>query len=533
MKIKAVLFDFDGTLTEPGALDFAQMRNAIGCPLDQFILEFIESLPSSARKVEAMAVLDRIEIEAAADSKPNAGAEDLIEYLRLKDLSLGILSRNNLQSIERALDNFDTIGVSDFQAILSRDEPVRPKPSADGVLLAAQRLKVDVRQMLVVGDFLFDIQAGQRAGAVTVFLDNPANVRPVPDEADYAISCLDELKAIVRPALPLPAGKLPNDLLETYLDEFGFIDPSVLIKPGVGEDTAAVDVEDAQVLVVKSDPITFVTESVGHYAVLINANDIATSGATPRWLLTTLLFPCGVTASEIRQVMCDLYKTCLRLNITLCGGHTEITDAVTRPVVTGMLAGTVAKENLIDKRNIRSGDRILLTKAVAVEGTAIVSMEFGGRLKQMGMPETEIETCRQFLSRISVLEEAKIASRSNGVSAMHDITEGGIATAAVELSAAGSHRIRIDMDKIHVFPETESICRLLGLNPLGLIGSGSLLICCKENACESLMADIHSAGIEVTCIGEVLEKGRGIEAVKQGRQVEWPCFEADELTRLF
>ena len=123
-------------------------------------------------------------------------------------------------------------------------------------------------------------------------------------------------KALVRLGIPLPPGKLPNDLLREFLNQFVFDDPSILVNPGVGEDTAAINVESEEVLVLKSDPITFATDSIGQYAVLINANDIATSGARPRWLLTTLLFPCGITPSGIQHVFDELKETCRRWDIT-------------------------------------------------------------------------------------------------------------------------------------------------------------------------------------------------------------------------
>ena len=532
-RIKAVLFDFDGTLTKPGALDFPLLKETIGCPNDIPVLEFIEGLPTPLEREEILSVLERFEINAASNSEANHGAEELIHYLRSKGLGIGIITRNSLLSIERALQNFKNIDISDFDVIISRDTPVKIKPSGDGILMAAQTLNVDVKQALMVGDYIFDIQAGQSAGCIIAFLDygDVSGISKI--ESDFTISSLEEIKKIVRLGLPLATGKLPNDILEEFLDQFNFHDPSVLIGAGVGEDAAAINVDQEEVLVLKSDPITFATDSIGHYAVLINANDIATSGATSRWLLTTLLFPSGVTASEIRQVMHELESACRQWDITLCGGHTEITDAVTRPVITGMLAGTVAKSDLIDKRNMRPGDSVLLTKAVAVEGTSIIAREFGNKLRGFGMSETELEECRQFLSAVSILEEAKIAGRSGRVSAMHDITEGGLATALKELSIAGGHRIRVDMEKIPVYPQTEKICRLLGINPIGLIGSGSLLICCRKDYAENLLTRINDAGIGVICIGEVLEAGRGIEAVSKAGQVEWPSFEVDEITRLF
>ncbi len=531
--VKAVLFDFDGTLTKPGSLDLNIIKQAMGCPAKSFILEFIESIPDRSKREKAMSELEEFEIEAAVRSEPNHGAEELIMYLRSKGLKLGIISRNSNKSIQRSFDNFNNIKFSDFRVIITREEPVKPKPDGDGVILAAQKLGVDVKELIMVGDYLFDIQAGKSAGAITVFLDNKPGSNFLDIESDYTISHLKELENIVRLRLPLPAGKLPNDILKQFLKQFDFADQSLLIKPGVGEDITATDVDKEEVLVLKSDPITFATDSIGQYAVIINANDIATSGATPRWMLTTLLFPCGTSASSVYNVMHELSMVCRKLGITLCGGHTEITDAVTRPVITGMIAGTVTKQGLIDKQNMKPGDRVLLTKRVAVEGTAIIAREFKDRLQNLGVTEAEIKDCRQFLSSISILEEARISADSGVVNAMHDVTEGGLVTAIDELSIAGGHRIRIDMDKIQIFPQTEKICRLLNINPLGLIGSGSLLICCGKEDYKDLIIQIRKADIDVTCIGKVMEKGHGIEAFSKNAPVKWPCFEVDEIARLF
>lgn len=533
MRLKAVLFDFDGTLTQPGALDFPAFKASIGCPKDQPVLEFIENLPNPSQRRRALVELDRFEMAAAETTGPNRDAEALIGYLKEKGLRLGIISRNNRPSIERALQNFNRVKPEDFDIILTRDDAVKPKPDPEGVRKAGRAMNVDVDQMLVVGDFIFDIQAGNAAGAGTVFLDNHSPNAPQTAPYDYRISELGELKNIVRMSLPLPAGKFPNDLLEAFFGRFSIEDPSLLIYPGVGEDTAAVDIEKEEVLVLKSDPITFATDAIGQYAVLVNANDIATAGAKPRWLLTTLLFPCGTTGGEIWQTMQEIQQICSQWGITLCGGHTEITDAVTRPVISGMLTGTVIKKKLLDKRNIRAGDQVLLTKAIAVEGTAIIAREFGGRLKRLGMRQADIDTCKQFLSQISILKEAEIAADIPGVSAMHDITEGGLSTALRELSIAGSHHIRVDMDRIPVFSQTRKISRLMEIDPLGLIGSGSLLICCRKDDTDRLIHSIRDAGIQISRIGEVSDPGQGIRAESGGSPVSWPCFEVDEIARLF
>jgi HAD superfamily hydrolase (TIGR01509 family) len=523
--IKAVLFDFDGTLTKPESLDLSIIKKKIGCPVDSLILEFIEN--TADQRKQARKTLDQFELDAAADSEPNPGAEDLILFLRSIGMRLGIISRNSRESIERSLQNFSSVSASDFDVIISRDEPVKPKPSGDGIVWAARKLRVDVEQILIVGDYVWDILAGNRAGAMTAFLNNNTVTESSQIKSDFTITRLDELKRIIR------LGTLPNSLLQEFLKQFGFEDPSVIINPGVGEDTAAVNVEKEEVLILKADPITFATDSIGHYAILINANDIATSGAVPRWFLTTLLFPTGTTASAIKSVMLELHGVCRQYGITLCGGHTEITDSVTRAVVTGMMTGTVAKSDLIDKRNIAAGDKVLFTKAVAVEGTTIIAREFASKLKELGMSEREIENCRQFLSNISILEEAEVARRAKGVIAMHDVTEGGLATALEELSIVGGHKIKVDMDQIPIFPQTQKICGLLGIHPLGLIGSGSLLICCNQKHSQELINKIRKSGIDVSCIGEVTGAGEGIVAVSKGKEVEWPSFEADELTRLY
>ena len=477
------------------------------------------------RPYHIKAVLFRIE--------PTSGLLTTSQYLISKDLRLGIISRSDINTVRKDLSNCGFVNEDEMDVIISRPDIMKQKADADLVHRAAQKMNVAAENILFISPYTTEIRTVQRIGAITAWMRSGQSADPKAYTGDFEIENIAEIKDIVRMGLPLPPGKLPNRLLHDFLNQFVFDDPSVLINPGVGEDIAAVDIESHQVLVLKADPITFATDSIGQYAVLVNANDIATSGATPRWLLTTLFFPGGTTPSQIKHVFEELKNFCRQWGITLCGGHTEITDAVNRPIVAGMMTGTVARRDLIDKRRLSKGDRVLLTKGVAVEGTAIIAREFGVRLRKLGMTAGEINRCRKFLDNISIITEAKIAAATAGTSAMHDITEGGLATALEELSAAGGHSIRIDTDNIPVFPETRKICALLDINPLGLIGSGSLLICCRSKDCKKLMKDIGAAGVEINLIGEVMDRGQGIRACKRKKQVSWPAFEVDEITKLF
>ncbi len=534
-KLSTVLFDFDGTLTQPGAIDFADIRQKIGCPEEMSILKFIDQMEGEEEQRKALSIVDDLEMTSALSSLPNEGAEEVVLYLKSRGVKLGIITRNGLKQVKKALLNFERLSWDDFDAVVTREDPGKPKPNRESVDLILNKLNSAYDEAILVGDYLYDIQAGNAAGLVTVLLDPEEEPQRWESwKCDYRISQIRELSDLLQTVLPISGGKLPNRFLGGYLEDLEQDDASLIIKPRVGEDTAAVDVHDEEMVVLKSDPITFVTESLGYYSLVVNSNDIATSGALPRWFLATLLFPPGSSPAEILEVMDELKAISDEMGITLCGGHTEITDAVTRPIVSGSLIGTVKKSELIDKTRIKPGDAILMTKGVAVEGTAIISSEFKDRLMELGCPEEDIAFGRQLQERISVIPEAKTVLRfKEGIHGLHDVTEGGLATAVEEFSRAGGHRFQVELANIPVFRQTRSICSVLKLDPLGLIGSGSLLICCDESVQSEVIRALQNENIETHAIGRVTDPGFGIEAIDQGRKISWPTFERDELTRLF
>ena len=218
--------------------------------------------------------------------------------------------------------------------------------------------------------------------------------------------------------------------------------------------------------------------------------------------------------------------------MTLAGGHTEVTDAVTRPVVSLTALGTVGRAELKDKRSARTGDRVLLTKELAMEGAALLAGELGERLRALGMTAAELDACRALQERASILPEARIARGFAGVRALHDVTEGGLADGAPRAGRGDGPRRPRARDRMPVSPETRRLCDLLGADPLGLIASGSLLVCCDPAEAGGLLAALAAAGIPAADIGELTAEGAGVVALERGRPAPWPRFATDEAARL-
>ncbi len=195
--LKAVLFDFDGTLTQPGILNFTAIRQAIQCPSDMPILEYINTLPPGKKRDQTIQTLESFESKASECTQPHQNAEDLIAYLKSRTLKLGIITRNSLNSVITSLKKFKRVQDSDFCVIITRNDPVKPKPDPDGILIAAKKMNVPVEQIMMVGDYIFDVEAGQRAGTLTIFLDNGATTRYPDPPAHHMIRHLSELESIV------------------------------------------------------------------------------------------------------------------------------------------------------------------------------------------------------------------------------------------------------------------------------------------------------------------------------------------------
>ena len=332
-----------------------------------------------------------------------------------------------------------------------------------------------------------------------------------------------------------PLGKLPADQLRTLLDRYHTPDPSIIVGPRLGEDAAVLDLGDCY-LVTTTDPITFATDEIGSYAVHVNANDIACSGATPRWFLATILLPEGAATPELTEaIFRQITAACQDLGVSLCGGHTEITHGLQSPIIVGQMLGTVAPERHITTSGAQVGDTLLLTKGFALEGTAILAREHQATLQQV-MSVDDLNHCIQWLHQpgISVVRDAQLALEIGGVHALHDPTEGGVATGLWELAQASGVGLIVDADALPVLPECQRICDHFGLDPLGLIGSGALLIAAAADQAGAIAHHLTAAGIAATKIGTVVPQSEGC-CLREANQTLQPLpqFARDQITYLF
>jgi hydrogenase expression/formation protein HypE len=326
--------------------------------------------------------------------------------------------------------------------------------------------------------------------------------------------------------MKLDAGKLPPHLLRAVLASIHVDDPAVLVHGAPGEDAAVIDTGGDELLVAKTDPITFAGDDAGRYLVAVNGNDLATMGAEPRWLLATVLLPEGVEDSRALEVLEGLRRACQESGVALVGGHTEITVGLDRLMLVGCLLGTVPRNRLVRTSGAKVGDTVLLTGGIAIEGTAILAREHADALRERGVADAVVQRAAEWLRSpgISVLRAARAVHATGAAHSMHDPTEGGLATALQELAEAAGVGLRIDWSAVTILPECAASCAVLGLDPLGLLASGALLATLDAREAAGALARLQAAGIPAAVIGEVVPPG-------DAGTSRLPAFPRDELAR--
>jgi len=331
----------------------------------------------------------------------------------------------------------------------------------------------------------------------------------------------------------LPVGKINPDILGRLIAKYTGRDPRIVIGPEVGEDATIIDMGEIY-LVAKTDPITHVTSEIGHYAVNVNANDIAAMGGKPLWFLATILMPLESDEKGVENIFSQISKACETLGVSYCGGHTEVTSCVNIPVVVGQMLGEVTKSELKPSSAAKPGDDLIMTKAAAIEGTAIIALEKEKELSAH-FPKELILRAQNYLHQpgISIVKEAAVAASFSDVHALHDPTEGGIATGIHELAMASRLGVEVFRERIPVSEETERLCEHFGVDPLGVFASGSLLIGASPSVSGALLGALQGEGINAVHIGTLVDKDKGMKLIKDSRSTSLPVYHQDELSKIF
>lgn len=326
---------------------------------------------------------------------------------------------------------------------------------------------------------------------------------------------------------PLESGKLPHELLAELIGEMAPPPPEVRLGAGIGEDASAIDVPSGT-LVVAADPITLTAEDAARLSVLVNANDVAVCGARPRWFLAVVLLPPGTTASTVRALFRELQLVAQEIGVAIVGGHTEVTSAVSRPVVVGQMLGLSERGAILTTKGFAPGDVVVQVRAAPIEGGAVLAREAGDRLG--ALDDNVVAKAREALERPGiVLVEAALLAAELGAKALHDPTEGGLSGGLFEMAAAAGVRIRVADDSVLWFEPAALVCRELGCDPWATLASGTLLAAFPAEAAEAAVSTLSARGHAAAVIGTV-EAGAGV-CHSDGSPFAWP--ERDEVARLF
>lgn len=297
-------------------------------------------------------------------------------------------------------------------------------------------------------------------------------------------------------------GKIPENVLKrAVFRQLHTKRPEVLLGAGVGEDCAAVKLAADETLVLSTDPITGTVKDIGTLSIQITLNDLASAGAEPVGVLLTVLLPEYVEEAGLREMMGQVETACAAAGVQVMGGHTEVTAVVAQPVITVCGVGKVKDGRVVTTAGAKPGMDILVTKWIGIEGTSILAKEQEKRLRER-FSAPFVETAKGLDAYLSVLPEAEVAVRC-GVSAMHDVTEGGIFGALWEMAEASGVGLEIDLKKIPIRQETVEICEFFGINPYQLISSGSMLMAAEDGT--RLLRELERAGISAAIVGKATE----------------------------
>ena len=331
----------------------------------------------------------------------------------------------------------------------------------------------------------------------------------------------------------MEAGKLPPVLLSDLLSLLGTPDARVKVGPKVGEDCAVIEMAD-RLLIAKSDPITFAAARIGWYAVQVNANDIACTGATPRWFLPTILLPVHIEEGDVRDIFRDISDACSQLDVSVVGGHTEVTVGISRPIVAGTMLGELeTSAKLVSTSGAQDGDSIIVTAGLAIEGTSVLARECADAIRASGVDDATVTRAANFLHDpgISVLPAARALCNAVTPNSLHDVTEGGVITALREVATASDLGLVVESESMPWLPESLVICEALGIDPLGLLGSGALIATLPAGDVPRALRALDAVGVSGWEVGQMMEASDGLWLIDRTGELPLPEFARDEMAR--
>ncbi|PUA33512.1 MAG: hypothetical protein B7O98_03590 [Zestosphaera tikiterensis] len=332
--------------------------------------------------------------------------------------------------------------------------------------------------------------------------------------------------------------KLAPEILSKYvLSKFVSNDPNVLIGAEVGEDAAVVKTSD-DVVVIHPDPISGAVKFLGYLAIKIPANDVAVSGAYPKYFTTVLLLPEKTSVDELNVITSSMKEALEELKASLVGGHTEYTDSVSRPIAITTAFGFTKRGKVITSKGAKEDDVVIMTKSAGIEGTAVIASDFRELLKARGIDDETIEEGVKMIKHVSVVEEATILSDLGVVTSMHDPTEGGVLCGLAEVAYASKTSLIIHLDKIKIHPTTLKLSSVLGVNPLKMLSSGALIATVPKSYVDLALDTLSRKGIDAYVIGEVVKGGsdRPLVTLMSGgkfKEALWEPHVEDEVIKLW
>lgn len=301
----------------------------------------------------------------------------------------------------------------------------------------------------------------------------------------------------------LSPGKIPPEILEKTVFKFlGATRSDVIFGPAMGEDASIVS-DGCKLLALHGDPISGANEKIGWIAMNVATNDIATRGVRPRWTLSCIMLPEGSDEGLLERICRDMSAAAEKLDVSIIGGHTEVTPGLDHPLVIVFSMGVVEDRGYVMCRGAKPGSKIILTKSIGIEGTAVLASDRGNPLASKFGDEF-VRRAVTYFDRLSVVKEAMIAFEFGGVQAMHDPTEGGVSNGLHEVADASGTGFRVYEEALAIGQETAEICRFFEIDPLNLISSGSLLIIAKQDKATKIIDKLQENGVDASIIGEVL-----------------------------